>query len=120
MIHDLTSRQGCLKPVLINCRDVSLKLNVGYRTSLRSIGWQAYLWECVFLQVLVGTNVPSPSLQGYGVTLIYSWMEVSGVTSGCIEECVFWWVPAQAGVFPAHDCEVQEPSYGPFQCLQLD
>lgn len=113
MIHDLTSWKGCLELVLINCRDVSLKLDVGYRDSSRSVSWQAYLWECVFLQVLVGTSVPSPSLQGYGVTLIYNWMEVIGATSGGIEECVFWWVPGQ-------DCEVQEPNYGPYQCLQLD
>lgn len=114
MIHDLTSWQGCLELVLINWRHVPLKLDVGYRASSRSIGWQAYLWECIFLQVLGGTSVPCPSLRGYGVTLIYIWIEVSGATSGGIEECVFWWGPKQAGVFLVHDYEVQETSYGPF------
>lgn len=120
MIQDLTSWRGCLELVLINCRDVSLKLDVGYRDSSRSIGWQAYVEECVFFQVLVSTSVPSPPLQGHGITLIYNWTGVSGATSRGTEKCVFWWVPGQRRIFLVPDCGVQEPSYGPFQCLQLD
>ena len=43
-------------------------------------------------------------------TLICSWTEVCGATSGGTVACVSWWVVGRAGVFLAHDCEVQKPS----------